>query len=74
MSAPEDKAIHVSQTGESWDVETASTPLASAGSKEEAIELAKAEAAAQEAKAIVVHTSDGMVEKEIEVPPPAPLL
>jgi hypothetical protein len=69
MSEPEDKAIHISQSGDSWDVETASTSLASAGSKEEAIELAKSLAAAQEAKAIVVHTSDGLVEKEIEVPP-----
>jgi hypothetical protein len=74
MNQPEDRAIHISQTGESWDVETASTTLASAGSKEEAIELAKAEAPAQQADAILVHTSDGMVEKEIEVPPPAPLL
>ena len=68
MSNPEENAIHISPSGESWDVETEASTLASAASKEEALELARAEAPEQQADTIVIHTSEGMIEREIEVP------
>jgi len=71
MSTDDDKRIHVSMTGENWEVESATRTLAQAETKEEAIEEATAIATEQQADAVTIHTSDGMVEKEIRVPKPA---
>jgi hypothetical protein len=70
MSEPEEKSIHVSMSGESWDVETESSTLASASSKEEAIEAAKEAAPDEGAKNILIHTSEGLIDKKISIPPP----
>jgi hypothetical protein len=67
MSETTEISIHVSPAGECWDVETDRTMLASAGTQEEALEIARAEAPDQKADAIVVHTSEGPVECEIPV-------
>lgn len=62
----EPKSLHVSQTGENWEVEqeTGGT-VAQAETKEEAIEAAKEAAPSIGASEIVIHTADGRVEKEI---------
>jgi hypothetical protein len=59
--------LHVSQTGDKWEVEANDQSLAQAGTKEEAIDAAKEEVPALSAGTVVVHTSDGKVEKEIAV-------
>jgi hypothetical protein len=64
------KALHVNPNGENWDVESAAGTLAQAETKQEAIEVAQEIAAEHGAEAIQVHTSDGMVEKEIRVKKP----
>jgi uncharacterized protein DUF2188 len=70
MNTDEDNRIHVSMTGENWEVESATTTLAQTETKEEAIEEARSAAAERHAESIVIHTSDGMVEKEIPTPAP----
>jgi predicted amidohydrolase YtcJ len=64
----EKPTIHVSMTGENWEVETDKQTLAQAETKEEALEAAREAAQAAQAEKIVVHTSDGMVEKELPTP------
>src|SRR3954471_18883526 len=71
MSTDDDKRIHVSMTGENWEVESSTRTLAQAETKEEAIEEATAIAKEQPAEAVTIHTSDGMVEKEIRISKPA---
>jgi predicted RNase H-like HicB family nuclease len=68
--AEEPKALHVNPTGENWEVESEAGTLAQAETKQEAIEAAKEAAAEQNASEILVHTSDGMVESQLRVPPP----
>lgn len=69
----EKPTIHVSMTGENWEVETDKQTLAQAETKEEALEAAREAAEATGAEKIVVHTSDGMTETELPVPQkPAP--
>ena len=62
---PEENVVHVSPTGANWDVESPAGTLAQGETKEEAIEAAHEAAAGIDATKIVVHTSDGMVEREI---------
>lgn len=63
----EPKALHVNPTGENWEVESSVGTVAQAETKEEAIQAAREAASEHQAEAIIVHTSDGMVEKEIPV-------
>ena len=65
----ESKALHINQTGENWEVESESSTVAQAETKQEAIEAAQEAAQELKAETIVVHTSDGMVESELRVPP-----
>lgn len=67
--AEESKALHINQTGENWEVESESRTVAQAETKQEAIEAAQEAAHDLKAETIVVHTSDGMVESEMRVPP-----
>ena len=67
--AEEPKALHVNQTGENWEVESESSTVAQAETKQEAIEAAQEAAQELKAESIVVHTSDGMVESELRVKP-----
>jgi hypothetical protein len=59
--------LHVSQTGENWEVEDLSQTLAQAETKEEAIDAAHDAARDMKADKIVVHTADGRIEVEIPV-------
>jgi hypothetical protein len=68
MSDPK-KALHVSQVGENWEVESDSGTLGQAETQPEAVELAAELAAEAGAEKIEIHTSDGQVVKEIDVPP-----
>jgi hypothetical protein len=61
--------VHVSMIGENWEVESETATLAQAETKEEALEAAQEAARGEQAETIVVHTSDGMIEKEIPVKP-----
>jgi creatinine amidohydrolase/Fe(II)-dependent formamide hydrolase-like protein len=61
------KAVHVSQTGENWEVESEAGTLAQAETKQEAIEAAHEAAREVQASEILVHTHDGMVEAQISV-------
>ena len=62
----EPKALHVSPTGENWEVEKESgASVAQAETKEEAIEAAQEAASEEGASEIIIHTADGRVEKEI---------
>jgi diacylglycerol kinase family enzyme len=63
----ESKALHINQTGENWEVESESSTVAQAETKQEAIEAAQEAAQELRAETIVVHTSDGMVEAEMQV-------
>lgn len=63
--------IHVHPIGENWEIETAAGVVAQAESKEEALEAARETAVEKKATLIIVHTSDGLVEKEIKVAPAA---
>jgi len=63
----DDKAVHVSPTGENWEVEDESQTLAQAETKEEAISAAHEAASEVGADKVVVHTSDGHVVQEIPV-------
>ncbi len=63
----EPKALHVNETGENWEVESESSTVAQAETKQEAIEAAQEAAQELGADSIVVHTSDGMVESETPV-------
>jgi hypothetical protein len=65
MSTPKD--LHVSQAGESWEVEDQSQTLAQAQTKEEAIDAAHEAASEKRVEKIVVHTADGKIEVEIPV-------
>jgi hypothetical protein len=67
MTTPKD--LHISQTGESWEVEDQSQTLAQAGTKEDAIDAAREAAADKKVEKIVVHTADGKIEVEIPVRP-----
>ncbi len=67
------KAVHVSATGENWEVESNAGTLAQAETKQEAIEAARDLAADVQAEEIVVHTSDGMVEARLPVQASPPL-
>jgi len=60
-------AVHVSPIGENWEVETEAATLGQADSKSEAEELAKGLAEEVGASKVAIHTSDGVVEKEIAV-------
>ena len=62
---PAAKNLHVNPTGENWEVESDAATLAQAETKEQAIEAARDAAPELGADRIVVHTSDGLVEKEI---------
>jgi hypothetical protein len=63
-----EKTLHISQTGANWEVEDQTQTLAQAESKAEAIEAAMEAALEHEdVEQIVVHTSDGAVEKSIPV-------
>ena len=68
------KRVHVNPTGENWEVESDAGTLAQAETREDAMEAARDVARQIGAKQIVVHTADGLVEKEIEVgnEPPKP--
>jgi hypothetical protein len=63
------KNLHISQTGENWEVEDQSQTLAQAETKAEAIEAAMEVALEREAEQILVHTSDGAVESTIPLKP-----
>jgi hypothetical protein len=65
MSTP--NQLHVSQTGENWEVEDQSQTLAQAETKDEAIDAAQDAAGEKRADKIVVHTADGRIEVEIPV-------
>ena len=68
----EPKNLHVSATGENWEVESDSGTVAQAETKEEAIQAAKEAAPEAGAASILVHTSDGRIDEEITVRrPPA---
>ena len=62
-----EKNLHISQTGENWEVEDQSQTLAQAETKAEAIEAAIEVALDAEVEQIIVHTSEGAVEKSIPV-------
>jgi len=62
-----DKNLHISQTGENWEVEDESQTLAQAETKAEAIEAAMEVALQRSVDKIVVHTADGGVETAISV-------
>ena len=64
-----EKSLHVSQTGENWEVEDETQTLAQAETKAEAIEAAMDVARANKVEKIVVHTSDGGIEMAIPVVP-----
>jgi hypothetical protein len=64
---PTPNHLHVSQTGENWEVEDQSQTLAQAGTKDEAIDAAHDVASERKANKIVVHTADGRIEVEIPV-------
>ena len=61
----EPKAVHVSPTGENWEVENEAGTLAQAESKQEAIDAARDVAPEIAAATILIHTADGRVEQEI---------
>jgi hypothetical protein len=65
---PAQKNVHVNPTGENWEVESEVATLAQAETKEQAIEAARDAAPEVGADRILVHTSDGLVEKEIPLP------
>jgi hypothetical protein len=65
------KAIHVSQVGENWEVEDERATLGQTDTQPEAIELAAELATEARAEVIEVHASDGRVEKQVPVNPPA---
>ena len=62
------KAVHVNPTGENWEVESESGTLAQAETKAQAIDAAREAAPELGADRIVIHTGDGMVEREIPLP------
>jgi hypothetical protein len=64
--------VHVNPTGENWVVESDTGTLAQAETKEEAIEAAREAGRQLGAERIIIHTADGMVEKEISLTPTAP--
>lgn len=66
----EDKALHVNQTGENWEVENETGTLAQAETKQEAIEAARELASRMGAGKVIVHTADGLVESELSIDPP----
>jgi hypothetical protein len=66
-----DKNLHVSQTGENWEVEDQAQTLAQAETKSEAIEAAMEVALRGGVEQIVVHTADGAVESTIPLKKPA---
>jgi hypothetical protein len=63
------KSVHVNLTGENWEVESDTGTLAQTETREEAMEAAREVARQIGAARIVVHTSDGLIEKEIELLP-----
>lgn len=62
-----EKNLHISQTGENWEVENESQTLAQAETKSEAIEAAMEVALDDDVEQIVVHTADGAVEHSIAI-------
>lgn len=62
-----DNALHVSQTGENWEVEDHTQTLGQVESKFEAIEFAKQSAREMGVEHVFVHSSDGRVEQDIAV-------
>jgi hypothetical protein len=62
-----DDTLHVSQTGENWEVENETQTLAQAETKGEAIEFAKESAREHGIEHILVHSSDGRIEQDIKV-------
>jgi hypothetical protein len=62
----ENKAIHLSQVGENWEVEDERATLGQTETQPEAIELAAELATESKAENIRIHTSDGRVEKEFQ--------
>jgi hypothetical protein len=67
MMMPKD--LHVSQTGQNWEVEDQSQTIAQTETKEDAIDAAREAAAEKKVEKIVVHTADGRIEVEIPVRP-----
>ena len=65
------KTVHVNPTGENWEVESESGTLAQAETKAQAIDAAREAAPELGAERIVIHTGDGMVEREISLPSPS---
>ena len=66
-----DKNLHISQTGEHWEVEDQSQTLAQAETKSEAIEAAMEVALEGNVERILVHTADGAIETAIPISPKA---
>ena len=62
------QAVHVSPTGENWEVEKETGTIAQAETKEEAIAAAQEAAREIGATEIQVHGSDGTVERTIPAP------
>ena len=62
-----EKNLHISQTGENWEVENESQTLVQAETKSEAIEAAMEVALDEDVEQIVVHTADGAVEQSIPI-------
>jgi len=57
---------HVGPVGDHWEVEDSNgKPIADVTTKEEAIQAAQEAASADAEAEILVHTADGVVEKEI---------
>ena len=69
--ADEKKVIHVSHVGENREVEDERATLGQTETQSEAIELAAELAPEAKAELIDVHSSDGRVERQISVNPPA---
>ena len=67
MNEPE-KTIHVSPTGENWEVESDTGTLAQAETRSEAIEAARESAAESDVRSILVRNSDGSVQEELRMP------
>ena len=64
--------IHVNPIGENWEIETEASTLGQAETKPEAEELAIKLAREAGAPSVTIHTSDGLVEREIAIDPENP--
>jgi hypothetical protein len=60
--------VHVSPTGENWEVETNSGTVAQTETREEAIQAARETAAEIKSETILVHNSDGSIQEQVSLP------